>query len=35
MKHQEAILEKVRFLRLKKLTAYYDAAAIRLSLIHI
>ena len=29
MKHQEAILEKVRVLRLKKLTAYYDAAAIR------
>lgn len=28
-KHQEAILEKVRFLRLKKLAAYYDAAAIR------
>lgn len=29
MKHQEAILERVRFLRLKKLAAYYDAAAIR------
>lgn len=28
-KHEEAILEKVRFLRLKKLAAYYDADAIR------
>ena len=28
-KHEEAILEKLSFLRLKKLAAYYDAAAIR------
>ena len=29
VKHQEAIQERVRFLRLKKLAAYYDSAAIR------
>ena len=29
VKHQEAIQEQVRFLRLKKLAAYYDSAAIR------
>lgn len=29
VKHQEAIWERVRFLRLKKLAAYYDSAAIR------
>lgn len=29
VKHQEAIQERVRFLRLKKLASYYDSAAIR------
>lgn len=29
VKHQEAIQKRVRFLRLKKLAAYYDSAAIR------
>ena len=33
-RHEEAILEKVRFLRLKKLAAYYDADAIRRAVKH-
>lgn len=34
MKHEEAICQKVRFLRLKKLAAYYDVAAIRRAVNH-
>lgn len=33
-KHLDAVLEKVRFIRLKKLAAYYDVAAIRRAVKH-
>lgn len=34
VKHEEAILKQIRFLRLKKLAAYYDVAAMRRAVEH-